>query len=71
MGRRIEGCRDAGIEKYEDGKKKGDVTDLIRAVSLERHCSGVELSSGGRDISSDIPANSYKSVYYSLYIMIQ
>ena len=31
---------------------------LMRAVSLERHCSGVELSSGGRDMSSDTPDSS-------------
>ena len=31
---------------------------FMRAESLERHCSGVELSSGGRDMSSDTPDSS-------------
>ena len=35
------------------------VNTLMSAVSLARHCSGVELSSGGIERSSDTPANSW------------
>ena len=38
----------------------------MSAVSLERHCSGVELSSGGRDISSDTPDNSCEERHYNI-----
>lgn len=37
------------------------VNTLIRATSLARHCSGVELSSGGTERSSDTPASSWGS----------
>ena len=33
----------------------------MRATSLARHCSGVELSSGGTERSSDTPASSWRS----------
>ena len=45
-----------GGEERERGERRE--ADLMRAVSLERHCSGVELSSGGSDMSSEIPPNS-------------
>lgn len=37
------------------------VNTLMRATSLARHCSGVELSSGGTERSSDTPASSWRS----------
>ena len=48
--------------------------DLMRAVSLARHCSGVELSSGGTDSSSDTPVNSCtcrNNIYYIIINIIQ
>ena len=57
-GREREGEGGRGRER-EGGREGGrEGTYLMSAVSLERHCSGVELSSGGRDMSSDTPDSS-------------
>lgn len=54
----MKGTEGGWKRERQNGDRERREVYLMRAVSFERHSSGVELSSGGTDRSSDTPESS-------------